>query len=558
MRALALRSNRFLRGASGAVPSWLNSRASVLAINWPKNQGWNENLIKPVLSVNADTRQGPAYVLDGSGSYVIRAANEPAYAQGHGLDGFAQEDNLLTAGNDFTNAAWIGGASVVSNVAIAPDGTLTADKITLRTDSPRNPDFKQTFACVGSADHTSFLAVKAASASQIGKTARVILIRANGDFVAQSAEVMLTGGWQYVPIALTTAANNTQLSLGLSWLSSSDASELCVWRAHVIKSDVHFPPIPDGGTRYADNSGSVQATEGPELVVNGNFGTSVTGWTASGSPTTFDSYLGRARYVTSETGVKGFYGDETVEPGKSVRLTVDLEAVETPTFVQVYDAAGFTSSFGSKSISAGNTGTLTFDIVPSGATVRVYTYTNAGGTRTFYVDNISCKRLTPIQGWLAAGYDNGFTSVGNFYVPYLSANATRILWAAGADSTNYVRLQLSTSNILALVVVVGGSAVLSKFIATLDQTGWYGFAARIKSGDFRVDIIEPDATVLSPVTDATAVTFPAYAEIKFARGFASSTNMNASPALGYIEFAPIVSNAQQAAYALKAFNEAPA
>lgn len=41
------------------------------------------------------------------------------------------ENNLVTFGRDFDNAAWLkGGVTVTPNVAIAPDGTLTADRVT--------------------------------------------------------------------------------------------------------------------------------------------------------------------------------------------------------------------------------------------------------------------------------------------------------------------------------------------------------------------------------------------------------------------------------------------
>jgi hypothetical protein len=69
-------------------------------------------------------------VLQTAASGVARFDNNPTTSESLGLLIEEQRTNLFTYSSDFSNAAWVQNqVTINSNIAIAPDGTLTAEKI---------------------------------------------------------------------------------------------------------------------------------------------------------------------------------------------------------------------------------------------------------------------------------------------------------------------------------------------------------------------------------------------------------------------------------------------
>lgn len=89
------------------------------------------------------TRASTATYFDAAGVMQTAAINvprfdfDPATLQPRGLLMEAQATNLLVRSREFGNASWItfGTVSVAEDVAIAPDGTMTADRLTIASGS---------------------------------------------------------------------------------------------------------------------------------------------------------------------------------------------------------------------------------------------------------------------------------------------------------------------------------------------------------------------------------------------------------------------------------------
>lgn len=118
-------------------------RASALLLSWNAATGWNADG-KPVTVngvVGTFTRNGIKTAVDRQGRVYVVPAGRPAFHHRFnattGLYEFAgvllerAGTNLCLHSEDFTNAAWAKGTgiTVTANDAVAPDGTLTADRL---------------------------------------------------------------------------------------------------------------------------------------------------------------------------------------------------------------------------------------------------------------------------------------------------------------------------------------------------------------------------------------------------------------------------------------------
>ena len=104
------------------------------AYNFKTNQYMSRGYTIPIGTAVTEGRTTDAYVLDADGTYELRSANEPAQANGHGLDGFDGITNLFANPEITSNTGWVGGGQgsmvVTPNQGPAPDGALTSSKMT--------------------------------------------------------------------------------------------------------------------------------------------------------------------------------------------------------------------------------------------------------------------------------------------------------------------------------------------------------------------------------------------------------------------------------------------
>lgn len=152
--------------------------------------------------------------------------------------------NLVLYSEEFDNASWeknasgintsIGTNGIESNVANAPSGTLTADRVNFILQSPLDPDIglKQVYAAaVATQSFVASIYVKG-EGSNIGKQIRLRIKRSIGGSLALiDTTITLTSNWvRITSSALTLVASNT----GVQYIiSSNDATNALIWGAQL-------------------------------------------------------------------------------------------------------------------------------------------------------------------------------------------------------------------------------------------------------------------------------------------------------------------------------------
>ena len=100
--------------------------------------------------------------LQSAASGVARFEHNPVTGESLGLEIEEQRTNLLTYSSEFDNAAWTKTrASITANTIVAPDGTLTGDKIVENTDSNTHLIFASSITYVSGAPYTQTVYMKA-------------------------------------------------------------------------------------------------------------------------------------------------------------------------------------------------------------------------------------------------------------------------------------------------------------------------------------------------------------------------------------------------------------
>jgi hypothetical protein len=174
--------------------------------------------------------------------------------------------NLFERTEEFDNAYWtkngtgintaVGTDGVEANVAVAPDGTMTADRINFLNQS--DADFglnKQVFGVAGQTFTTSFF-VKGEGAN-IGKKVRVRIKRGSGGtFVGDTRETTLTGDWQRLDRTITLVTDNVN-TLTIVSSNTDEATDCLIWGAQLEEGSFASSYIKNvdtvaGVTRNAD------------------------------------------------------------------------------------------------------------------------------------------------------------------------------------------------------------------------------------------------------------------------------------------------------------------
>lgn len=153
--------------------------------------------------------------------------------------------NLLTYSEQFDNAAWtkFGTVTVTPNTHTAPDGSLSADTITIAA-------FSGIYQLVSATINTPFVGAIYVR----GDTAQTIRIVANTDVSGYVAtNVTVTDSWQRVAVQKTTGASDTVINLQI--YSSSTGAAFQLWGADLkvgYIDDSHIPTTSAAVTRAAD------------------------------------------------------------------------------------------------------------------------------------------------------------------------------------------------------------------------------------------------------------------------------------------------------------------
>ena len=222
------------------------------------------------------TRASLATMYDAAGTLVTassgspRLTYDPVTHSALGLLVEEQRTNLLTYSEALDNATWAknGGASITANVATAPDGYLTADRLTVVTgasDSLESPgvsitsgtSYTATARLLLGTSTTVTLNMSNAAAWSGGVNPAATFNLSTGAMTGVAANTTakveaLPGGWFAVSITATAAATTTS-SLRVVPVSSS--STTIVWGLQLEAGAFATSYIPTGAasaTRAAD------------------------------------------------------------------------------------------------------------------------------------------------------------------------------------------------------------------------------------------------------------------------------------------------------------------
>jgi hypothetical protein len=128
-----------------------------------------------------------------------------------------------------------------ANVAIAPDGTMTADRIFFLNQADADAGLNQTHTVLGSTNYVNSIFVRG-EGTDIGKQIRVRLRRTTGTFVSNTTTITLTGDWQRVPTTLTTLSDNTGVQVVYS-SAVGGAETVLMWHSQFELGSVATAPI---------------------------------------------------------------------------------------------------------------------------------------------------------------------------------------------------------------------------------------------------------------------------------------------------------------------------
>jgi hypothetical protein len=124
---------------------------------------------------------------------------------------------------------------------------------------------------------------------------------------------------------------------------------------------------------------------GASVLTNGTFDSAITGWTATGTPTTFEWSAGRA-HIIGDAGSEGMIQTVTLALNARYRLTFDYEVISGQLRLAKTGMVAVT----------GLTGTVngyTYDFIETDGTARTLNVITTGGAGEFYIDNISLRRI---------------------------------------------------------------------------------------------------------------------------------------------------------------------
>lgn len=206
---------------------------------------------------------------------VARFDHNPVTGESLGLLIEEQRANLLLRSNDFANAAWATGElSIVSNTVIAPDGTLTGNKIFENTVANVNHAIYQIISSQPAGSYTYTVYVKPAGRNQF-RIAQTIATAYSLDFDLNNLTTSnsvdgTTGkitnvgnGWYRCSITFATSSAIT-LSFVIYTIANGNVtytgdgySGLFIWGAQIEAgafATSYIPTVAASVTRAADNA----------------------------------------------------------------------------------------------------------------------------------------------------------------------------------------------------------------------------------------------------------------------------------------------------------------
>jgi hypothetical protein len=357
--------------------------------------------------------------------------------------------NLLTFTEQFDNAAWVVGSpatTVSANQIAAPDGTLTADRLTEEATSAVHYRSQNASIVSGSVYTISMYVKKGIGATApdwvqlthgspaFGASQHAnfnISTGAVGTVVGGTAQISDAGSGWYRLSFTATAISTTTAACGLVFTNNNNAAGRTPSYLGAITSDVYlwgaqletgstataYQRVTDvntevlerfpSATLFQDTAGTAPVTTpgqavalvldkskglvlGPELVTNGTFDADLTGWTASGSGGTSAWADGKMVFTHDPTLTGTFNRSQniSVTSGATYRLSFSYFAGA--------NAFGRINVPGIGNVNAPNTEQTIHLIVLATTSTLTLTFTavsNSSRSGIVTVDNVSVREL---------------------------------------------------------------------------------------------------------------------------------------------------------------------
>jgi hypothetical protein len=297
--------------------------------------------------------------LQTAASGVARFEHNPVTGESLGLEIEEQRTNLLTYSDDFTNAYWSKyKASVTSNTIVAPDGTLTGDKLVENTDTDYH-ELQGGFTLVAGTTYSVSVYAKSAerTAFSLGVgnlvygffnlatgVATVGAGNANNTVISASMTAVKNGWYRCVAVVTrnnTNLANSPIIALSnTSTPSNTDVSYtgdgysgIYIWGAQLEAGSFATSYIPTVAASVTRNADAASMT-----------GTNFSSWYNAGEGTLYAesasvTTYNRAASITAGGSASVIIGLSNVSPNTS-RMYVSTSAGE-----QANISRAFTGSF---------------------------------------------------------------------------------------------------------------------------------------------------------------------------------------------------------------------
>lgn len=198
-----------------------------------------------IISQTSYTRASITLMPDADGVYHTFAANEVAQTN-LGMKIGPAVTNLLKGSDNFFHSDWAKylGAIITPNIAIAPDGSMTASRVA-NMPASGGEYLEQTTVITPSSSYTGHMFFKGEGVD-IGKTVTLKLKSSSGAAIEDSKTFVLTAGWQKIDVGVDFLPDNAAAKFQLYRHNSETAESFLIWNAQLEAGSYANDPVITG------------------------------------------------------------------------------------------------------------------------------------------------------------------------------------------------------------------------------------------------------------------------------------------------------------------------
>lgn len=327
-------------------------------------------------------------VLQTAAAGVARFDHDPVTVESLGLLIEEQRTNLLTYSEDFTNAVWTKiRSSISSNAIVAPDGTITADKLIENTSASTSYFVISSVTSTATLAHTFSVYIKAAERTQVAmqidngittgglglvnlNTLAVTSITGSGSPVFSVSSV--GNGWVRIALTAVPGASGTTVrfivylaSNGINVYTGDGYSGVYIWGAQLEAGAFPTSYIKTEGSQVTRSADSASMT-----------GTNFSSWYRQDEGTLYLGY----RQEYSQPGNKSIF---SVDSGSTSNQIIFLTASGPDRALFYTDARGSNQT----NINAGNM--ILRSYMKQAATYKINAFSMSVNSGNIAVDSLA-------------------------------------------------------------------------------------------------------------------------------------------------------------------------